>query len=185
MSEHLPLNGASAIYGAMAEFLTPEALIAAAEKAYASGYRCMDAYTPMPVEGLAEAVGFKKNKVALAVLIGGSFGAIGGFTLLEWITDIAYPHNVGGRPLNSWPAYIPITFECMILLSAITSLICVLAMNGLPQPYHPVFNVPEFTRASIDRFFLCIESTDPKFRTDETLEYLRDLGGTEVTLVPA
>jgi hypothetical protein len=145
----------------------------------------MDAYTPMPVEGLAEAIGYKRNKVALAVLIGGSCGAIGGFTLLEWISGIAYPHNVGGRPLNSWPSWIPITFECMILLSAITSLICVLAMNGLPQPYHPVFNVPEFTRASIDRFFLCIESSDPQFRTEETLEFLREVGGSEVTVVPA
>jgi hypothetical protein len=185
MSEHVQLNELSAVHGAMAEFETPEELIAACEKAYASGYRCMDAYTPMPVEGLAEAIGYKRNKVALAVLIGGSCGAIGGFTLLEWISGIAYPHNVGGRPLNSWPSWIPITFECMILLSAITSLICVLAMNGLPQPYHPVFNVPEFTRASIDRFFLCIESSDPQFRTEETLEFLREVGGSEVTVVPA
>jgi hypothetical protein len=185
MSQHVQLNELPAIHGAMAEFETPEELIAAAEKAYADGYRRMDAYAPMPVEGLAEAVGYKKNKVALAVLIGGSCGAIGGFTFLEWIAGIAYPHNVGGRPLNSWPSWIPITFECMILFSAITSLICVLAMNGLPQPYHPVFNVPEFARASIDRFFLCIESSDPKFRTEETLQFLRDLGGNEVTVVPA
>jgi hypothetical protein len=185
MSEHVQLNELAAVHGAMAEFETPEELIAACEKAYASGYRCMDAYTPMPVEGLAEAIGYKRNKVALAVLIGGSCGAIGGFTLLEWISGIAYPHNVGGRPLNSWPSWIPITFECMILLSAITSLVCVIAMNGLPQLYHPVFNVPEFTRASIDRFFLCIESSDPQFRTEETLEFLRELGGSEVTVVPA
>lgn len=185
MSQHVQLNELPAIHGAMAEFENPEDLIAACERAYANGYRRMDAYAPMPVEGLAEAIGYKKNKVALAVLIAGSCGAIGGFTFLEWIAGIAYPHNVGGRPLNSWPSYIPITFECMILLSAITSLICVLAMNGLPQPYHPVFNVPEFTRASIDRFFLCIESSDPKFRTEETLQFLRDLGGSEVTVVPA
>ncbi len=185
MSQHVQLNELPAIHGAMAEFETPEELIAACEEAYAHGYRRMDAYAPMPVEGLAEAIGYKKNKVSLAVLIGGSCGAIGGFTLLEWIAQIAYPHNVGGRPLNSWPSWIPITFECMILFSAITSLICVLAMNGLPQPYHPVFNVPEFTRASIDRFFLCIESSDPNFRTEETLQFLRDLGGSEVTVVPA
>ncbi|MFL6452341.1 MAG: DUF3341 domain-containing protein [Bryobacteraceae bacterium] len=185
MSQHVQLNELPAIHGAMAEFESPEELIAACEEAYAHGYRRMDAYAPMPVEGLAEAIGYKKNKVSLAVLIGGSCGAIGGFTLLEWIAGIAYPHNVGGRPLNSWPSWIPITFECMILFSAITSLICVLAMNGLPQPYHPVFNVPEFTRASIDRFFLCIESSDPKFRTEETLEFLRGLGGSEVTVVPA
>jgi hypothetical protein len=185
MSQHVQLNELPAVHGAMAEFETPEELIAACERAYANGYRKMDAYTPMPVEGLAEAIGYKRNKVALAVLIGGSCGAIGGFTFLEWISWIAYPHNVGGRPLNSWPSFIPITFECMILFSAITSLICVLAMNGLPQPYHPVFNVPEFTRASIDRFFLCIESSDPKFRTEETLQFLRESGGSEVTVVPA
>ena len=185
MSQHVQLNELPAIHGAMAEFETPEELIAACEEAYSHGYRRMDAYSPMPVEGLAEAIGFTKNKVSLAVLIGGCCGALGGFTLLEWIAMVAYPHNVGGRPLNSWPSWIPITFECMILFSAITSLICVLAMNGLPQPYHPVFNVPEFTRASIDRFFLCIESSDPKFRTEETLQFLRDLGGSEVTVVPA
>ena len=185
MSQHVQLNELPAIHGAMAEFESPEELIAACEEAYAYGYRRMDAYSPMPVEGLAEAIGFRRNKVSLAVLIGGACGAIGGFTLLEWIATVAYPHNVGGRPLNSWPSWIPITFECMILFSAITSLICVLAMNGLPQPYHPVFNVPEFTRASIDRFFLCIESSDPKFRTEETLQFLRDLGGSEVTVVPA
>jgi Protein of unknown function (DUF3341) len=185
MSEHVQLHELPAIHGVMAEFMTAEQLLEAAERAYASGYRRMDAYTPMPVEGLAEAIGFRKNKVAFAVLFGGSFGAIGGYTLLEWITVVAYPHNVGGRPLNSWPAYIPITFECMILLSAITSLICVIAMNGLPEPYHPVFNVPEFARASVDRFFLCIESSDPNFRTDETLQFLRDIGGNEVSVVPA
>jgi len=185
MSEHVQLQELPALHGVMAEFLTAEQLLEAAERAYSSGYRRMDAYAPMPVEGLAEAIGYKKNKVALAVLCAGSFGAIGGFTLLEWITDIAYPHNVGGRPLNSWPSYIPIIFECMILLSAITCLVCVISMNGLPKPYHPVFNVPEFARASVDRFFLCIESSDPKFRIEETLQFLRDIGGNEVSVVPA
>ncbi len=182
---HIQLNPLPEIHGAMAEFDTPEELLAACERAYAEGFRRMDAYAPMPVEGLAEAIGFRKNKVALCVLIGGICGVIGGFGLLEWITVIAYPHNVGGRPLNSWPAYIPITFECMILLAALTSLISMFAMNGLPRPYHPVFNVPAFERASIDKFFLCIESSDPKFRVEETLEFLRELGGQEVSLVPA
>ena len=157
----------------MAEFDTPEDLIAACERAYAADYRRMDAYAPMPVDGLAEAIGYKKNKVALCVLIGGICGVLGGLGLLEWITVIAYPHNVGGRPLNSWPAYIPITFECMILFSALTSLFSMLAMNGLPQPYHPVFNVPDFERASIDKFFFCIESADPKFRTNDTVRVPR------------
>lgn len=185
MSSELTLNELPAIHGAMAEFDTPEALLGACERAYKEGYRKMDAYAPMPVEGLAEAIGFRKNYVALAVLIGGICGVMGGYSLLFWITVIAYPHNVGGRPLHSWPSYIPITFECMILLAALTALISMLAMNGLPKPYHPVFNVPAFDRASIDKFFLCIESTDPKFRTEDTLEFLRETGAREVSVVPA
>lgn len=184
MSE-LTLNELPAIHGAMAEFETPEDLLQACERAYAEGYRRMDAYAPMPVEGLAEAIGYKRNYVALCVLIGGICGVIGGYSLLFWITVIAYPHNVGGRPLHSWPQYIPITFECMILLSALTALVSMLAMNGLPKPYHPVFNVPAFDRASVDRFFLCIESSDPKFRTEDTLEFLRETGAKEVSVVPA
>lgn len=185
MSHEMLLNESPAIHGTMAEFGTPEELLAACERAYAQGYRRMDAYAPMPVEGLAEAIGFRRNNVALCVLIGGICGVIGGFGLLEWITVVAYPHNVGGRPTNSWPAFIPITFECMILLSALTALVSMLAMNGLPKPYHPVFNVPAFDRASLDKFFLCIESSDPKFRTEETLQFLRDSGASEVSVVPA
>lgn len=182
---HLALNELPSVHGVMAEFDTPEDLLAACERAYSEGYRRMDAYAPMPVTGLAEAIGFKKNYVALAVLIGGICGVVGGYSLLFWITVIAYPHNVGGRPLHSWPSYIPITFECMILLASLTALVSMLAMNGLPKPYHPVFNVPAFDRASIDKFFLCIESSDPKFRTDDTAEFLRDTGAKEVSLVPA
>ena len=185
MSSELTLNELPAIHGAMAEFDTPEELLSACERAYAEGYRRMDAYAPMPVEGLAEAIGFKKNYVALAVLIGGICGVLGGYGLLFWITVIAYPHNVGGRPLHSWPSYIPITFECMILLAALTALVSMLAMNGLPKPYHPVFNVPAFDRASIDKFFLCIESSDTKFRTEDTIEFLRQTGAREVSVVPA
>ena len=185
MSTELTLNELPAVHGAMAEFDTPEELIQAAERAYAEGYRKMDAYAPMPVEGLAEAIGYKKNWVAFWVLIGGICGVVGGYGLLYWITVIAYPHNVGGRPLHSWPEYIPITFECMILLASLTALVSMLAMNGLPKPYHPVFNVAEFARASTDKFFLCIESSDPKFRTEEALQFLRNVGGNEVTLVPA
>ena len=179
------LNELPGIHGAMAEFQTPEDLIAACERAYASGYRRMDAYAPMPIEGLAEAIGYRKNNVALCVLIGGLCGVTGGFGLLEWITNIAYAHNVGGRPTNSWPAFIPITFECMILLAALTGFFCMLGMNGLPKPYHPVFNVPAFDRASVDRFFLCIESSDPKFNTADTLQFLREVGASEVNVVPA
>jgi hypothetical protein len=185
MSDEFTLKELAGVHGVMAEFETPEDLVDAAERAYAEGYRRMDAYAPMPVEGLAEAVGFKKNKVALAVLIGGICGCTGGYGLLYWITVIAYPHNVGGRPLHSWPSYIPITFECMILLASLTALVSMLMMNGLPQPYHPVFNVPQFERASRDGFFLCIESSDPKFHTAETVEYLKEIGGNEVTVVLA
>ena len=184
-STDVELNQSSSIYGVMAQFDTPEAVLEAAERAYAQGYRQMDAYTPMPVDGLAEAIGFKKNYVALAVLIGGICGVIGGYSLLYWITVIAYAHNVGGRPLHSWPSYIPITFECMILLSALTALVSMLFMNGLPHPYHPVFNVAAFDNASKDKFFLCIEAKDPRFRADEALDFLRKLGGDEVTIVPA
>jgi len=185
MSLEPTVNGAPAIHGVLAEFETPEKLIEAAERAYEEGYRRMDAYAPMPVEGLAEAIGFKRNKVALAVLCGGICGVIGGYSLLYWITNIAFPLNVGGRPLHSWPSFIPITFECMILLAALTALVSMLTMNGLPQPYHPVFNVAAFARASRDGFFLCIEATDPRFSIAQTTQFLLDLGGSEVTLVPA
>src|SRR5712691_9490539 len=164
------------LHGLMAEFEEPEQLIAAANRAYAAGYRKMDAYSPMPVEGLAEAIGFTRNWVSLTVLIGGLAGCIGGFSLLWWICIVAYPHNVGGRPFNSWPAFIPITFECTVLLAALSSVIGMLAMNKLPMPYHPVFNVHSFAeRASVDRFFLCIEATDPKFDLEQTRAFLIEL----------
>jgi hypothetical protein len=185
MNQELVLSELPTIHGAMAEFDTPEELLSACEQAHAAGYRRMDAYAPMPIAGLAETIGYRRNKVAFCVLIGGICGAMFGFGLLEWMTVIAYPHNVGGRPLNSWPAYIPITFECMILFSALTALVSMLAMNGLPKPYHPVFNVPAFDRASVDKFFLCIESSDPKFRVEDTLQFLRASGAKEVSVVPA
>jgi Protein of unknown function (DUF3341) len=176
----------SPIHGVMAEFDTPEELIAAGERSYAEGYRRMDAYAPMPVTGLAEAIGYRKNYVANCVLVGGICGVLFGFGLLEWISCVAYPHNVGGRPLNSWPAFIPITFECMILFASLTALVSMLAMNGLPRPYHPVFNVPRFERASVDKFFLCIESTDPQFSEAGTVAFLRGLDGArEVSVVAA
>jgi Protein of unknown function (DUF3341) len=171
------------LYGLMAEFATPEALLAAAESAREAGFEQMDAYTPMPIEGLAEAVGFRKTAVQKIVLAAGILGATGGFTLCWWMTVVAYPHIVAGRPLNSWPAYVAITFESMVLVACITAVVSMLALNGLPQPYHPVFNVPEFERASRDRFFLCIEMGDPKFdidRTREFLEGLRPMGVMEV-----
>ena len=172
------------LYGLMAEFEQPEQLLAAANRAYAAGYRNMDAYTPMPIDGLAEAVGFKRNWVSPIVLAGGVAGALGGFGLMWWISVIAYAHNIAGRPFNSWPMYIPVTFECTVLLAALSSVVGMLALNKLPMPYHPVFNWTEFARrASIDRFFLCIEASDPKFDREQTKAFLLELNPEEVAEV--
>jgi hypothetical protein len=166
---------ATELYGLMAEFDTPEPLLEAAHRAREAGYCQMDAYSPMPVEGLAEAVGFRSTMVQRLVFTAGLLGATGGFMLCWWMTVIAYPHNVAGRPLNSWPAYVPITFESMVLISCLTAMVGMLALNGLPQPYHPVFNVARFEHASRDKFFLCIEATDPKFDPQATREFLEQL----------
>ncbi len=163
------------LYGLMAEFDQPEPLLEAARRAREAGYRQMDAYSPMPVEGLAEAIGFRTTMVEKLVFVAGLLGATGGFTLCWWMTVVAYPHNVAGRPLNSWPAYVPITFEGMVLISCITAVVGMLALNGLPQPYHPVFNVARFEHASRDKFFLCIESADPKFDLHATREFMEQL----------
>ena len=169
------------LYGIMAEFDNPESLMDAARRARAEGYREMDAYTPMPVEGLAEAIGFQNNWVQRLVLAAGLCGASGGFLLCWWMTVIAYPHNVAGRPLNSWPAYIPITFETMVLVACITAVVGMLALNGLPQPYHPVFNVARFENASRDKFFLCIEASDSMFEPAATRNFLLALHPLEVS----
>ena len=172
---------AARIYGLLAEFEVPEDLVSAAERAYADGYRHMDAHTPFPVHGLAEAIGFHTNRVPLLVLIAGIIGAGLGFFSQYWAAVIDYPINVGGRPLNSWPAFIPITFEVTILAAALTAVLGMLALNGLPQPYHPLFNAPRFALATRDRFFLCIEATDPRFDPVATRAFLESLGAREVT----
>ena len=166
----------SPIYGLMAEFDSPEALVAAARSAFAAGFRKMDGYSPFPIDGLADALGFHRTRVPLIVLIGGIFGCLGGFFLQYWVSVIDYPINVGGRPLNSWPAFIPVTFELTILIAALSAFLGVLALNGLPMPYHPVFNVDRFEFASRNRFFLCIESSDPKFDADTTRKFLDGMG---------
>jgi hypothetical protein len=163
------------LYGLMAEFDSPADLLEAAGRAYEEGYRRMDAYTPFPVHGLAEALGFRRTRLPLLVFFGGIAGCIGGYGLQYWISAIDYPLNIGGRPLNSWPAFIPVTFELTILVAALAAVLGMLALNGLPMPYHPVFNVPEFELASRNRFFLCIESTDPKFDRVETKHFLESL----------
>jgi hypothetical protein len=172
------------LHGIMAEFDDPESLLAAALRVRSEGYCEMDAYSPMPVEGLADAIGFSSNWVQRIVFVAGLCGATGGFMLCWWITVVAYPHNVAGRPLNSWPAYIPITFELMVLIACIAAVVGMLAMNGLPRPYHPVFNVEHFGRASRDKFFLCIEASDPKFDSELTRQFLEHLNPREVMDVP-
>jgi Protein of unknown function (DUF3341) len=163
------------LYGLMAEFDSPGDLLEAAHRAYEEGYRRMDAYSPFPVHGLAEAIGFHRTRLPLLVLLGGMAGGIGGYCLQYWISVIDYPLNVGGRPLHSWPAFVPVTFELIILVAALAAVLGMLALNGLPMPYHPVFNVPAFELATRNRFFLCIEASDPKFDRQETRRYLESL----------
>jgi hypothetical protein len=171
------------IYGLMAEFDDPNALVAAAHRAYAEGFRKMDAYSPFPIEELHEALGVHHTRLPLIVLMGGIFGCLGGYGLQYWVSVIAYPINVGGKPYHSWPAFIPVTFECTILAAALSAVLGMLALNGLPTPYHPVFNVPRFALASRNRFFLVIESRDGKFDLEKTRHFLETLSPREVTTV--
>lgn len=173
----------SPVYGLMAEFDDPNALVAATHRAYYEGYRRMDAYSPFPIEELHEALGADESRLPLIVLIGGIFGGLGGYALQYWVAAIAYPLNVGGRPFHSWPAFIPATFECTILAAALSAVLGMLALNGLPTPYHAVFNVPRFALASRNRFFLVIESTDAKFALEQTRRFLETLSPREVTTV--
>jgi hypothetical protein len=173
----------SIVYGLMAEFEDPTSLVAAAEQAHREGYRCMDAYSPFPIEELHEALGARHTRLPLIVLIGGLVGCIGGYGLQYWVSVMAYPLNIGGKPLHSWPAFIPVTFECTILAAALSCVLGMLALNGLPQPYHPVFNLPRFALASRNRFFLCIESKDPKFDVEATRRFLETLNPREVSTV--
>jgi hypothetical protein len=172
------------LYGVMAEFDSAEKLLAATRRASEEGYRRMDAFSPFPVEGLAEALHFHRPGVAALVLCGGIFGAIAGYMLQYYCAVIAYPLNVGGRPLNSWPAFIPVTFETTVLCASLCAVLGMLLMNGLPLPYHPAFNVPRFLLASRDRFFLLIESADPKFDVERVTQFLGGLGAFEVSAVP-
>jgi hypothetical protein len=171
-------------YGVVAEFETAEQLIHAAEKTRLAGYQLFEAYTPFPVEGLPEAIGLKRNAVPLITLVGGLLGGLGGFFFQLWVSAVAYPENIGGRSLNSWPAFIPVTFELTVLGASLAAVFGMLALNGLPRPHHPLFNVDRFQkRASVDRFFLCIEARDPKFSVSDATRFLQGLKAASVNEV--
>ncbi len=184
MSHEHP-SEAEAIHGVIAEFETQDDVLEAAEAAYAQGYRKMDAYTPHPIEGLSEAMGFDKNRVPLVVLVGGLTGGMTGFGMQWFASVLHYPIDVAGRPLNSWPMFIPITFELTILFAAISSILGMLILNGLPRPHHPIFNAPNFDSASSDRFFLCIESSDPMFEVEGVKGFFEGFKPRSLSVVPA
>jgi hypothetical protein len=179
----MPREKHHGVYGIMAEFDEPTALVTATETAYHDGYRRMDAYSPFPIEELHEALGARHTRLPWVVLIGGILGCLGGYGLQYWVSVIAYPINVGGKPFHSWPAFVPVTFECTILAAALSAVLGMLAINGLPMPYHPVFNVPRFALASRNRFFLCIQARDPKFDLEGTRKFLETLNPREVSTV--
>jgi hypothetical protein len=164
-----------ALFGLMAEFDNPTDLVQATNRARLQGFRNMDAYSPIPIEELNDALGLRRTRLPRLVLLGGILGGSAGFSLEYWASTIAYPMNIGARPLNSWPQFIPVTFETTVLGAALTAFIGMWALNKLPMPYHPVFNVPAFDRASRDRFFLCIEATDPRFDVQTTRAFLESL----------
>lgn len=169
------------LYGVMAEFDNPSDLVAAARDVYDAGYRRINGYSPYPIEELSEAIGFTRTSLPLIVFIGGLIGGLGGFFMQYWIEVINYPIIVGGKPYNSWPAFLPITFECTVLVAAFSAVLGMLVLNKLPQPYHPVFNAPNFALATRDRFFLAVEANDPKFDHDTVVQLLKSLGAQDVT----
>lgn len=170
-------------WGVIAEFETEAELLVSVLRARKHGYRKMDAYTPGEVDGLGEALGLRRSRLPAVVLIAGLFGAGGGFFMQYYAMAVDYPLNVGGRPFNSWPMFVPVTFELTVLSAAVIGFVVFFIRNGLPKPYHPVFNVPGFERATTDRFFLCIEAADPLFRLEETAQFLESLNPVRVTEV--
>jgi len=163
------------VYGLLVEFLTAAEILAATRRVRQAGYRNIDAYSPYPVEGLAAELGLRNTRIPFIVLMGGLIGAGVGFFMQYYSMAIDYPINSGGRPYNSWPVFIPITFELLILVAAFAAFLGMVFLNGLPLHHHPLFNVPQFDRSSQDRFFLCIEATDPQFDLRSTAEFLATL----------
>ena len=180
MAHHVEENKT---YGVIARFHETDELVAASKAAVAEGYKVMEAYSPIPVHGLNEALGRKKSRLGWMVLCGGILGGCAGFGFQVWVSCIEYPLNVGGRPFFSWPSFIPVTFECTILGAALTTVFGMFGLNGLPQPYHPVFNADGFEAASRDKYFLCIESADPKFDEAEVTAFLQGLNPEDVSSV--
>ena len=178
------MSNSPVLYGIMAEFRDPAALVAASRRVHEAGYKWFESYSPFPVHGLAQAMGFRHTKVPHLVLLGGILGCFGGFALQHWVSVTAYPHNIGGRPYNSWPSFIPITFETTVLLASLFAVLGMLALNGLPRPHHPFFAIDSFKRASRDGFFLCIQARDKLFDEEETRQLLKSLEPIEVTDVP-
>jgi hypothetical protein len=171
------------LYGLIGEFESPGELIEAARRTREEGYRKMDAYSPYPIHELTEALALPRTKLPLLVFIGGALGC-GTALLMQWFASaVHYPLDVGGRPLASWPAFIPVTFELTVLFAAGAAVLGMLGLNGLPMPYHPVFNAPRFALASRDRFFLCIEAKDPMFELEKTSRFMATLGARVVSEV--
>jgi hypothetical protein len=177
------MAAAASVYGLLAEFDSPAELVAATRRVHEAGYRRIDTFSPFPVEEAWEAMHHHDKRLSLIVLLGGLTGMCSGYGLEYWVHTMAYPINVAGKPLNSWPQFIPVTFEMTILFAAISALLGMIVLNGLPMPYHPVFNVERFARASQDKFFLLIESADPKFDRNGTLELLKGLNPSEINEV--
>jgi len=172
------------VYGVVAEFDNPTALVVAANRTREAGYTRFEAYAPYPIEALVEAVGHPHTRLPIVIFLGGLIGGLTGYFLQFFTAVVTYPINIGGRPLHSWPAFIPVTFECTILGAALTAVFGMLARNGLPMPYHPLFHMPRFARASRDLFFLCIQARDPLFDLGRVREFLQGLGPADVQEVP-
>jgi hypothetical protein len=184
MSSHGESSSTPTVYGLLAEFETSDQMVDATKKASAAGYTRMDCFSPYPIGEAADALGFRKSEMGATMFIGGLMGATAGFFMQYLLGAYEYPINVGGRPFLSWPSFVPITFEMLVLTAALSGLFGLIAVCGLPQPYHPLFNVPAFDRASSDRFFLCIEAVDPRYDAVATRDFLASLQPLSLAEVP-